>query len=69
MQQAVNDGYRRSLNPVLDGHITVLMTAIILFIFGLGPVLGFATTQILGILLIFILWNISFSFNHGYENE
>ncbi len=50
-ESAVNDGYRRSLNPVLDGHITVLMTAIILFIFGLGPVLGFATTQILGILL------------------
>ncbi|MBL7773583.1 MAG: protein translocase subunit SecDF [Chitinophagaceae bacterium] len=48
---AVNEGYRRSLSPVLDGHITVLMTAIILFIFGLGPVLGFATTQILGILL------------------
>lgn len=50
-ESAVNDGYRRSLNPVLDGHITVLMTAIILFMFGLGPVLGFATTQILGILL------------------
>ncbi len=50
-EDAVNEGYRRSLSPVLDGHITVLMTAIILFIFGLGPVLGFATTQILGILL------------------
>jgi SecD/SecF fusion protein len=48
---AVNEGYRRSLSPVLDGHITVLMTAVILFIFGLGPVLGFATTQIIGILL------------------
>ncbi|MBK6332091.1 MAG: protein translocase subunit SecDF [Bacteroidetes bacterium] len=50
-ENAVNEGYRRSLNPVLDGHITVLMTAIILFIFGLGPVLNFATTQIIGILL------------------
>jgi SecD/SecF fusion protein len=48
---AINEGYRRSLPPVLDGHITVLMTAIILFYFGLGPVKGFATTQILGILL------------------
>lgn len=48
---AINEGYRRSLSPVLDGHITILMTAVILFIFGLGPVLGFATTQILGILL------------------
>lgn len=50
-QQAVIDGYKRSLPPVLDGHITTLLTAIILFYFGLGPVLGFATTQILGILL------------------
>ncbi len=49
--QAVADGYRRSYAPVLDGHITVLITAIILFIFGLGPVRGFATTQIIGILL------------------
>lgn len=50
-KQAVEDGYKRSYAPVLDGHITTLITAIILFIFGLGPVKGFATTQILGLLL------------------
>ncbi len=50
-QLAVADGYRRSLAPVLDAHITTLLTAIILFYFGLGPVLGFATTQIIGLLL------------------
>ena len=50
-QNAVSDGYRRAMAPVLDGHVTTLITAIILFYFGLGPVLGFATTQILGILL------------------
>jgi SecD/SecF fusion protein len=48
---AIKLGYRRSLPPVLDGHLTSLLTAIILFIYGLGPVLGFATTQILGLLL------------------
>ena len=48
---AVNEGYRRSLAPILDGHITVFLTAFILFIFGLGPVLGFASTQMLGIAL------------------
>ncbi|MFT4152200.1 protein translocase subunit SecDF [Parafilimonas sp.] len=48
---AVHDGYRRSYAPVIDAHVTTLLTAIILFIFGLGPILGFATTQILGILL------------------
>jgi SecD/SecF fusion protein len=50
-QLAVRDGYRRSLPPVLDAHVTTLLTALILFYFGLGPVRGFATTQILGILL------------------
>jgi SecD/SecF fusion protein len=50
-QVAVNDGYSRSLAPVLDAHVTTLLTAIILFYFGLGPVLNFATTQIIGILL------------------
>ncbi len=49
--QAVNDGYRRSLAPVLDAHVTTFLTAAILFYFGLGPVLGFATTQMLGIVL------------------
>lgn len=50
-QLAVSEGYKRSMAPVLDAHITTLLTAVILFYFGLGPVLGFATTQILGIIL------------------
>ncbi|MBO9620860.1 MAG: protein translocase subunit SecDF [Niabella sp.] len=48
---AINEGYSRSLAPVLDGHVTTLITAFILYYFGLGPVKGFATTQILGLLL------------------
>lgn len=48
---AVADGYKRSYAPVLDGHVTSLLTAFILFYFGLGPVLGFATTQIIGLFL------------------
>ncbi|MDR3712563.1 MAG: protein translocase subunit SecDF [Puia sp.] len=50
-QIAVSDGYKRSLAPVLDAHVTTFLTALILFYFGLGPVLGFATTQLLGIML------------------
>ena len=50
-QQAVADGYQRSLAPVIDAHVTSLLTAFILAVFGLGPVLGFATTQIIGIIL------------------
>ena len=48
---AVTDGYKRSLAPVLDAHVTTFLTAAILFYFGLGPVLGFATTQMIGIVL------------------
>ncbi|MFY0254256.1 protein translocase subunit SecDF [Chitinophaga sp. 30R24] len=50
-EDAVKDGYKRSYAPVLDGHVTSLLTAFILFYFGLGPVLGFATTQIIGLFL------------------
>ena len=50
-QNAVNTGYRRSLAPVLDSHVTTFLTAAILFYFGLGPVRGFATTQMIGIVL------------------
>ena len=50
-QLAVADGYKRSYAPVIDAHVTSFLTAAILFIFGLGPVLGFATTQMLGITL------------------
>jgi len=50
-QAAISEGYRRSLPPVLDAHVTTFLTAVILFIFGLGPVRGFATTQMIGIVL------------------
>jgi SecD/SecF fusion protein len=50
-EQSANDGYKRSLAPVIDAHITQLLTASILAYFGLGPVLGFATTQIIGLIL------------------
>jgi SecD/SecF fusion protein len=50
-QTAINDGYRRSYAPVLDAHVTTFLTAFILFNFGVGPVLGFATTQMIGIAL------------------
>lgn len=48
---AIQQGYSKSLAPVLDSHITSFLTALILFYFGLGPIKGFATTQMLGIVL------------------
>ncbi|MFT3747964.1 MAG: protein translocase subunit SecDF [Agriterribacter sp.] len=48
---AVDHGYNRSLPPILDAHVTTLLTAIILYMFGMGPIKGFATTQIIAVVL------------------
>lgn len=50
-EAAVATGYKRSLAPVLDSHVTTFLTAAILFYFGLGPIKGFATVQMIGIVL------------------
>ena len=63
---AVHDGYRRSYAPVIDAHVTTFLTAAILFIFGLGPVLGFATTQMLGYCIVIILRYSYFTFNNRF---
>lgn len=47
---AINDGYRAAYSSILDANITTLLTGIILYVFGTGPIQGFATTLIIGIL-------------------
>ena len=47
--QAIADGFGNALSSILDANITTGLTAIILFIFGSGPIKGFATTLIIGI--------------------
>lgn len=49
-KQAVEDGFGNALSSILDANITTGLTAIILLIFGTGPIQGFATTLIIGIL-------------------
>ena len=49
-KEAVNDGFRNALSSILDANITTGLTALILFIFGTGPIKGFATTLLIGIL-------------------
>lgn len=48
--QAIADGFGNALSSILDANITTGLTAIILFVFGSGPIKGFATTLIIGIL-------------------
>ena len=47
---AVADGYKNAYSAIIDGQLTTLITGIILYIFGSGPVQGFATTLIIGII-------------------
>ena len=47
--KAVSDGFNNALSSILDANITTGLTAFILFIFGTGPIKGFATTLLIGI--------------------
>ncbi len=47
---AIADGYKNAYSAIIDGNVTTLLTGIVLYIFGSGPVQGFATTLIIGIL-------------------
>ncbi len=47
----VKDGFRHAYSAIIDGHVTTILTGIVLYIFGSGPVQGFATTLVIGLLL------------------
>ena len=50
LSKAIADGYKNAYSAIVDGQITTLLTGIVLFVFGSGPVQGFATTLIIGII-------------------
>jgi SecD/SecF fusion protein len=47
---ALSDGYKNAYSAIIDGNVTTLLTGIVLYVFGSGPVQGFATTLIIGII-------------------
>ncbi|WP_340156395.1 protein translocase subunit SecD [uncultured Winogradskyella sp.] len=49
-KESIKDGFSNALSSILDANITTGLTALILFVFGTGPIKGFATTLIIGIL-------------------
>lgn len=51
---AIVDGYRHAFSAIFDGHVSQVITAIILAYFGTGPIQGFATTLIIGIIASFL---------------
>ena len=51
--QAYKDGFKHALNAIVDGHLTSILTAVVLFFFGTGPIKGFALTLGIGLVLTF----------------
>lgn len=54
MLKAIEDGYRNAFSAIIDSNVTTVITGVILFMFGTGPIRGFATTLIIGLICSFI---------------
>lgn len=50
LRLAIEEGYKNAYSSILDSNITTLLTGIVLWVFGTGPIEGFATTLVIGIL-------------------
>ena len=50
LASAIKDGFSNAYSAIIDGQLTTIITGIVLFVFGNGPVQGFATTLIIGII-------------------
>jgi len=54
MTRAIQDGYSGGITAIIDANVTTLITGIVLAVFGSGPIKGFASTLIIGIITSFI---------------
>lgn len=55
LRQAISEGYSNAFSAIFDSNLTSVITAVILLFFGSGPIKGFATTLIIGIVLSFFI--------------
>ncbi|MCK9422512.1 MAG: protein translocase subunit SecDF [Bacteroidales bacterium] len=51
LRLVVKDGFHHAYSAIIDGHVTTILTGVVLYIFGSGPIQGFATTLVIGLLL------------------
>lgn len=49
--EAYKDGFKHAISAIIDGHATTFITALILYIFGTGPIKGFAVTLMIGLVM------------------
>ncbi|OFY88598.1 MAG: protein translocase subunit SecDF [Bacteroidetes bacterium RIFOXYA12_FULL_40_10] len=79
LRLAVTDGYKNAYSAIVDGNLTTIITGVVLAIFGSGPVQGFATTLVIGIITslitsIFITrlvfdWRLNKNKNITFDNK
>jgi SecD/SecF fusion protein len=50
LKLAIADGFKMALSAIIDSHVTTLLTGVVLYVFGTGPIKGFASTLIIGII-------------------
>ena len=50
LRLAISDGYKHAYSAIIDGNLTTIITGLVLFFFGSGPVQGFATTLVIGLI-------------------
>jgi SecD/SecF fusion protein len=50
LKLAISEGYKRAYSAIIDSNVTTILTGIVLYVFGTGPIKGFATTLVIGIL-------------------
>ncbi|MBV6647903.1 MAG: protein translocase subunit SecD, partial [Cyclobacteriaceae bacterium] len=53
LRQAISTGYKKAYTTIIDANVTTLITGVILYVLGQGPVKGFAITTIIGIICSF----------------
>ncbi|MDR2586266.1 MAG: protein translocase subunit SecDF [Prevotellaceae bacterium] len=79
LRLAIADGYRNAYSAIIDGNLTTIITGLVLMFFGSGPVQGFATTLVVGIITsmltsIFITrlifeWRLKVGKNISFDNK
>ena len=60
---AIADGYKNAYSAIIDANVTTLLTGVVLYVFGTGPIKGFATTLIIGILTSLFYRNLYYKVN------
>ena len=71
VKQAMNEGYSNAFSAIFDSNFTSLITAVILYVFGTGPIRGFATTLFIGICCSFFtaVFMTRLVFDHQFKRD